>query len=89
MDYVTLRGRGFEVIPDNAVGVIAFDNDKPLENIDAEYAYWLFDITEKSEGEMTLLQRQPTAHSVSSYLGAVVSVDRQTLYWVNNTKPLP
>jgi hypothetical protein len=50
---------------------------------------WLFDITNKSNREMALRQRNEYTHSSPSYLGAIVSQDRQTIYWVNRTKPIP
>lgn len=87
-EYV-LSGVNFHYIPEDAVGIIAFDNDAPLANIDAQPAFWLFDIGEKTDTRMTMHQRETSTHGDANYLGAIVSADRQTVYWVNETRPLP
>lgn len=38
---------------------------------------------------MVLEQRIQYQAGSNTYLGAIVSPDRQTIYWVNNTQPLP
>lgn len=77
------------MIPSNALGVIALQNDAPDVYKDTDRQDWLFDIVEKTSTTMTLRQKVDAGHEVVTYLGAIVSADRQTTYWVNNTKPLP
>lgn len=38
---------------------------------------------------MELVAEREVAHGVANYLGVIVSRDRGTIYWVNNTKPIP
>ena len=85
----TLVGRGFQDVPDNAIGIASSNNNSPLEYINTESAGLMMQITEKSETRMSLTQGRERSHAVPLYLGAIVSADRQTVYWVNNTQPLP
>lgn len=68
---------------------MALSNDNPLVYKDTEVTDWLYRITEKSENEMTLVQINPPSHGAPTFLGAIVSNDRQTVFWVNDTNPLP
>lgn len=86
---VSLKGLNFDIIPRNALGVYAVDNDNPLQYRYTNQDYVLFDIDTQSETEMLLTPRVRTAHSTATYLGCIVSADRQTLYWVNETRPIP
>lgn len=84
-----LRGANFNQIPMDAVGVLASNNDLPLENRDVPQAILLFDIVSRTDTEMLMRQRTTISHGVDNYLGAILSADRQTVYWVNETRPLP
>lgn len=84
-----LSGEGFLEIPNDAIGVLARDNDAPLAEKDATTPSWLFDITSKTDTMMVLAPREGGYHSFASYLGAVVSPDRSVVYWENKTRPLP
>lgn len=84
-----MQGGGFNLIPNDAVGVIAINNDEPLEFRDSDNARIVFDIIEKGYNNMKVKQRVLSTHSTPSYLGAILSSDRQTEYWVNNMRPLP
>lgn len=64
-------------------------NDNPTVNKDTVYASWIFDIVEKTDNNMLVEQRQGDALGAATYLGCIVSADRQTVYWVNETQPLP
>lgn len=68
---------------------MAYDNNDPLVYKNAQDSERLYRITEKTENEMKLVQITSSPHSVPTFLGAIVSTERQTIYWVNNTKPLP
>lgn len=46
-------------------------------------------IRTKTNTEMELELGTMVEHGMSNYLGAIVSNDRETIYWVNDTKPLP
>lgn len=73
----------------NAVGIYATSNGNPLEYLNTPTQSFLFNIVSKSSTNMTLRSGVSSIHSVDNYLGAIVSADRQTIYWVNNTNPLP
>lgn len=88
MDYI-LFGSGFSGIPDNAVGILARANDNPLEFIETDNPINLFSISQKTDTQLTMSPVQLITHTIDSYLGAIVSEDRQTIYWVNDTNPLP
>lgn len=84
-----LNGVNFDLIPSNAVGIVASDNNNPLQNRDAESGDRLYSIVEKTSNTMRMVLRATSSHVLNVYLGAIVSSDRETVYWVNNTKPLP
>ena len=87
-DY-TVEGIGFGVIPDTAIGIVADHKGKPLEYLDTELPQYIFDIVTKSDSEIFLRQRLTRYHSLNNYLGAIVSADRETIYWTNTADPLP
>lgn len=82
-------GNHFLLLPINAIGILAVDNDDPLGYRESTSESYLFDISEISDDLLTLTARQVGGHAFASYLGAIVSADRQTVYWVNDSKPLP
>ena len=85
----SLRGVGFNNIPTDAVGIVAIDNSLPLQYRTTESPRLLLTIAEKSDTRVLMTQDEEQSHSLSSYLGAIVSADRRTVYWVNDTSPLP
>lgn len=89
MNHYVLTGKYFRLIPNDAVGVIATENDSPLGWLNSQLGLNVFDIVEKSDTSLELAVREAAPHSGNTYLGAIVSPDRQTVYWVNNSKPLP
>lgn len=84
-----LSGERFQNIPSEAVGVFAWDNNNPLLYRNTTDGQYLYDIVEKTSTEMTLRCRVPREDHIANYLGAIVSPDRQIVYWVNDTKPIP
>ena len=82
-------GTGFGLIPDDAIGIKAYSNDNPLQFKDQTNTQYLYDIVGRTSRRMVLVMESPTVSGVSCYLGAIVSNDRQTVYWVNETRPLP
>lgn len=49
----------------------------------------LFDIRVIDDEHMVVTPQREINHALANYLGGIVSNDRETLYWVNKTKPLP
>jgi hypothetical protein len=45
-------------------------------------------IESRTDNEITFAAGEAAEH-VPLYLGAILSADRSTVYWVNNTRPLP
>lgn len=86
-DYI-LVGSNFDLIPDSAVGLLAINNDLPLEFIDKTTDNFLFSVFEKTENRIVLRPNVSVTHSSDSFIGAIVSNDRRTVYWVNDSKPL-
>ena len=84
-----LRGKGFGNIPDDAVGIGATSNDDPLEYVNTTNAALILQIAEKTDIQIRMTQDMQYSHTYAAYLGAIVSADRQTIYWVNTSKPLP
>lgn len=78
-----------DIVPENAIAVFSGVNDNPLVNRYATDRWVLGEVATVSETRITTTQSDP--HDVASafYLGALVSPDRETIYWVNNTAPLP
>lgn len=87
-DFV-LTGENFDEIPANALGVYSSDNDDPLQHRYDREANRVFRIAEQSETSLTLTPQASSIPSVPVYLGAIVSQDGATVYWINNSKPLP
>lgn len=84
-----LRGGGFDLIPAGALGLLARDNDNPLEYLSDPRGWRLFDMTEKTDSRIVMVPEVDDTHAAPTYLGAIVSHDFSEVYWVNNTKPLP
>jgi hypothetical protein len=76
------------LIPEDAVGIPAADNENPTELINTQYPDLVGILTERSDTMLKFTSSQSSTHG-ASYLGCIVSADRQTIYWVNNSKPLP
>lgn len=84
-----LRGRGFLDIPPDAVGVWSDTNADPLVYRNSDLTYNRSVIVGKTDNTMTLQYPETHQATVARYLGAIVSADRETVYWVNDTRPLP
>lgn len=79
----------FDIIPQDAIGILARFNDNPLGLLEDTQSYVALDITSLSPDSMVLEHPEVHTMSFATYLGAIVSADRSIVYWVNNTKPLP
>ena len=84
-----LEGIHFSQIPSDAVGVLARDNSEPLWNRYEQADTLLYGIVVEDDGNLRAIAKQTAYHPYPCYLGAILSADRQTIYWVNNTQPLP
>ena len=88
-EFYELHGRGFNLIPDDAVGLFATDVNAPLDYGKYDGDKFLFSIIEKTDTMMRLQARQPSTHGSDNFLGGILSADKSQVYWVNNTRPLP
>lgn len=84
-----LRGLNFNQIPSDAIGILSTENDEPLRHINTVINPFMYRIIDKGETTMRLEQSEAEAIGAPTYLACIVSSDRQTVYWVNQTRPLP
>lgn len=76
------------LIPEDAIGLRSSENDNPLMHRYDEAATQIYDL-ELNENSIVATLRGSTQIGVTVYFSAIVSADRSTVYWVNNTRPLP
>lgn len=86
---MVLRGFNFGLIPSDAIGVLSDDNERPLMNRNTQRASDMVAVGQINGYMMTLTQAEEHTHANRMYLGAILSADRQTVYWENTTRPLP
>lgn len=85
-----LRGKHFDLIPNDAIGVLARENGNPTELVNTSSAVYLLEVMNRiDDTDVTFEQGEIHNLSTPVYLGAIVSLDRQTIYWVNRSQPLP
>ena len=84
-----LTGDRFDILPEDAIGILSIDNENPLSARYNQSARNIFDIIDRTNETITLKVRKEESHDENNYLGAILSADRETIYWVNNSKPLP
>lgn len=84
----TVTGRGFDNLPSDVVGTISFYNDDPLRFRYETGPNFYCTIISKSNSEIVLAAAGAVEHS-ALYLGAILSNDRETIFWINETRPLP
>lgn len=84
-----LHGGGFNLLPANALGISAIDNDNPLHYLNTNANTRLFSLSVGDDTTAVAIPNNAAVHEDPSYLGAIVSNDRHTIYWVNKTRPLP
>lgn len=76
-------------MPADVVGILSFDNAYPLQNIETDIDYRLYDINIVDDEHATAVVRRLIPHTSPNYLGGIVSADRSFIYWENTTRPLP
>lgn len=84
-----LHGKGFLHIPDSAVGVVAISNGRPLQFRRTIQDFMLYRISNLTDTDLTLSPIVSTTFEGPVYIGGILSSDRETLYWLNDTEPLP
>lgn len=84
-----VAGRGLLLIPGDAVGILANRNDNPLEFIDNLNPIFYTKVVDRSDERLVLVQSDSSSYVSPYFLGAIVSSDRRTVYWVNRSNPLP
>ena len=77
------------MVPDDAIGINAFYNDDPTGEVQTAAIANITPIVSRTNNTIVFRQPDIHAHTLPTYLGTIVSHDRQIIYWVNNTRPLP
>lgn len=83
-----LKGAGFDALPENAIAVPMINNSEPLQFRYNELGYNVMTMNRMSNTEVQFESTTIADHSPKS-IGAILSQDRETIYWVNTTNPLP
>lgn len=83
-----VTGSNLNAIPNDAVAIPSFSNDDPQQLISTDYPDLLGVMVERSSERLVFRAHQESSHA-AGYLGCIVSSDRQTVYWINETRPLP
>lgn len=84
-----LQGNYFNYVPDDAIAIISYENDNPLEYLDDTGLSHYLVLSDKTDNSMKATGNGSYSFPRNVYLGALVSADRSEIYWVNETKPLP
>lgn len=72
------------------MGIQGESNDKPLQYRYGVNPRLLFNVSIKTDTELVMIAADGgSTHGGPVYLGALLSSDRQVIYWENNTRPLP
>ena len=81
-------GRNFNQLPVDAIAVPMIKNDWPLELRYNTSAANVMTMTRMSDTEVIFQARDEREHNPAS-IGAILSNDREKIYWINDTRPLP
>lgn len=84
----TLKGRGFEIIPDDAVAVPSPYNDVPITNRYSDDPNVIMTIESRTPTEIVFAAANAVQHN-AAYIGGILTADRETVIWENTTQPLP
>lgn len=77
------------IIPNDAVAIMSDDNTNPTVYIGTQNVNIILPIVDRSYGRIRFAGDVAITHGSPWYLGIIVSADRQTIYWTNNTQPMP
>lgn len=84
-----LSGENFDKMGSEIVGVLATENGDPLHNRDSVNEAILVHEISRTKTTLLLAATMENHYSFPYYLGGILSADRETVYWENNTRPLP
>lgn len=84
-----LEGKGFSLIPNDAVGIYANNNDAPLQYRYSTNPDAIYRIVNRTATTLEFAADAPSETHGANYIGAIVSPTRETIYWINDSKPLP
>lgn len=87
MEFV-VTGRNLLGIPSDAVAIPSADNDTPTAYINVDRPDFTGLIVEQTNTMIKFSASESNVHD-RGYLGCIVSADRQTIYWINESRPLP
>lgn len=88
-DFV-VEGSGLLSIPSGAIAVYSTNNDAPLEHRYDREPFRVFRIAERTDTHIVFSPEEVLVGLSSNvYLGAIMSYDGETIYWENDTRPLP
>lgn len=77
------------MIPSNAVAIISENNNNPMANRYTTNQKYVFPVS-IIDSRTAIVEYQNALHfDHPIYIGGIVSEDRETIYWENNTRPLP
>lgn len=79
-----LVGNNFNDIPANAIGLFARHLDNKLEFRYTINESLLYRIADKTNETMRLESYEPTTQHARNFLGAIVSKDRNIVFWIND-----
>lgn len=87
MEFI-VAGSGFDLLPNDIVATYSISNDDPLTGRYHMSTLYYCQLIYKSDNELIFESSDAAAHS-ALYLGAILSSDREAIYWLNESKPLP
>lgn len=76
------------MLPDDIIGVLSYDNDNPLNGLKTTALGYYCELVSKNNNTMVFSSLYSAVHP-AIYLGALVDKNRTTIYWINESKPLP
>lgn len=78
-----------DLIPDDAVGIISYDNDDPLQQVSEGTFRTKVKIIERGVGYIKFESNTTHTYNGNFYLGVIRSTASGVDWWINDTKPLP
>lgn len=79
---------GLDSLPDDVVAVPMTSNAEPLRYQQSTNPNIVMTLREKTHFKLVFSANEASSHSASS-IGAILSQNREEVYWVNDTNPLP
>lgn len=82
------RGNGFSSLPAGTVVVTSYNNDNPLQFRYADLSASALRVEVIDDNHMRTISPSYNL-GAPRYAGAILSGDRDSIFWVNESKPLP